>query len=262
MKVFIKNLDLSANHGFIENYLALHKENLESHFEISNKQVCQKNCTKFLNNFIFMNKKIFLLTQKNANRLEKSPHTFVSQHLSTMKNDSSNKQVQVVLRKRYKDITFRELYKGNNGGTIEIFNQGKQNKQEKGKNIDVLKLLADKGGRYRLLPIILDGNKNPDAFNLSTRKYVDIKVGESEKGESVIKNALREANEQNVSELILYITKKPNSYRKMYYAVKKGLENGYYKQIELITIIFPDKNIKIYDLNRIRYNIKRHLKSN
>lgn len=48
----------------------------------------------------------------------------------------------------------------------------------------------------------------------------------------------------------------------MYYAVKKGLENGYYKQIELITIIFPDKNIKIYDLNRIRYNIKRHLKSN
>jgi hypothetical protein len=48
MKVFIKNLDLSANRGFIENYLALHKENLESHFEISNKQVCQKNARKIL----------------------------------------------------------------------------------------------------------------------------------------------------------------------------------------------------------------------
>jgi hypothetical protein len=262
MKIFIKNLDLSANHGFIENYLALHKENLESHFEISNKQVCQKNCTKNFNNFINMKKNIFLLTQKNAERLQKSPHTFVSQHLSTMKNDNSNKQVQVVLRKRYKDITFRELYKGNSGGTVEIFNQGEQNKQEKSKNIDVLKLLADKGGRYRLLPIISDGNKNPDAFNLSTKKYVDIKVGVSKNGENVIKNALKKGNKQNINELILYITKKPNSYRKMYYAVKKGLENGYYKQIEQVTIIFPDKNIKIYDLNRIRYNIKRHLKSN
>ena len=60
--------------------------------------------------------------------------------------------------------------------------KGVQGKKEKYKNIEALKILADNGRQYRLLPLIQDGEKNPDAFNLQTKKYVDIKVGESNNG--------------------------------------------------------------------------------
>lgn len=53
--------------------------------------------------------------------------------------------------------------------------------------------MADNGKQYRLLPVIQDGKKNPDAFNLLTLKYVDIKVAESTNGKNAILNN-KEAN--------------------------------------------------------------------
>ena len=67
------------------------------------------------------------------------------------------------------------MYESVNGGIVEKFNQGSQSKTEKYKNIEALKILANNGKQYRLLPVIQDGKKNPDAFNLLTLKYVDIK---------------------------------------------------------------------------------------
>jgi len=65
----------------------------------------------------------------------------------------------IILKSRYNNITFSEKYKGKRGGIVEVFNNGKQRKQEYNKNLNALKILADTGERYRMLPIIEDGIK-------------------------------------------------------------------------------------------------------
>ena len=164
---------------------------------------------------------------------------------------------EIVLRKRYKDITFSEYYKSKNGGLIERFDKGEQSKSERKKNIEALKILANNGAKYRLLPIIQDGNNNPDCFNLLTQKYADIKVTESTNGQNVIQSAMKEASKQKVNEAILHLTKGPNSYRKMYYALRSKLAQGHYKTLETLTVIYPDNKIKTYNLNKIRNFIKK-----
>ena len=163
----------------------------------------------------------------------------------------------IVLRKRYKDITFSEYYKSKNGGLIERFDKGEQSKSERKKNIEALKILANNGAKYRLLPIIQDGNNNPDCFNLLTQKYADIKVTESTNGQNIIQSAMKEASKQKVNEAILHLTKGPDSYRKMYYALRSKLAQGHYKTLETLTVIYPDNKIKIYNLNKIRNFIKK-----
>lgn len=163
----------------------------------------------------------------------------------------------IVLRKRYKDITFSEYYKSKNGGLIERFDKGEQSKSERKKNIEALKILANNGAKYRLLPIIQDGNNNPDCFNLLTQKYADIKVTESTNGQNVIQSAMKEASKQKVNEAILHLTKGPDSYRKMYYALRSKLAQGHYKTLETLTVIYPDNKIKTYNLNKIRNFIKK-----
>lgn len=163
----------------------------------------------------------------------------------------------IVLRKRYKDITFSEYYKSKNGGLVERFDKGEQSKSERKKNIEALKILANNGAKYRLLPIIQDGNNNPDCFNLLTQKYADIKVTESTNGQNIIQSAMKEASKQKVNEAILHLTKSPDSYRKMYYALRSKLAQGHYKTLETLTVIYPDNKIKIYNLNKIRNFIKK-----
>jgi len=163
----------------------------------------------------------------------------------------------ICMRERYKNITFSVMYESFTGGIVEKFNQGSQNKTEKYKNIEALKILANNGRKYRLLPVIQDGDKNPDAFNLLTHKYVDIKVAESTNGKNAVQSALKEANKQKVSELILHLIQKPDSYRQMYYAAKLKLQEGHYKTLETLIIIFPNAQVREYNLTGIRKSIKK-----
>ena len=149
----------------------------------------------------------------------------------------------IVLRKRYKDITFSVMYETINGGLVEKFNEGTQSKTEKYKNIEALKILADNGRKYRLLPVIQDRQKNPDAFNLINLRYVDIKVAESTNGKNAIQSALKEANSQNVSEVIIYFTKKLDSNREAFNMLKATFRQKRAKNIEIIIFIMPDKRV-------------------
>ena len=79
-------------------------------------------------------------------------------------------------------------------GVFEIFTSGKQNKKEFKKNVVALRFLTNKGYRYRMLPVINDGETNPDAFNLYFQYFTDIKVTESNNGKNIIQSALKEAS--------------------------------------------------------------------
>ena len=162
---------------------------------------------------------------------------------------------KVILRKRYQGITFSVLYETPNGGLVERFNQGVQGKKEKYKNIEALKILADNGRQYRLLPLIQDGEKNPDAFNLQTKKYVDIKVGESNNGKNIIQGALKEANRQGVSEVIIHFTQVLASNREAFDTLKATFKQKRADKIEMITFIIP--NNRVLQVNTARFKITR-----
>ena len=158
----------------------------------------------------------------------------------------------IVLRERYREITFCVMYESVNGGIVEKFNQGSQSKTEKYKNIEALKILANNGKQYRLLPVIQDGKKNPDAFNLQTLKYVDIKVAESTNGKNAIQNALKEANKQEVSEVIIHFTQELESNREAFDMLKATFKQKRSENIEAITFIMPDKRVLQVNTERFK----------
>ena len=169
----------------------------------------------------------------------------VMKHIPTTKK-------HIVLRKRYKEITFCVMYESVNGGIVEKFNQGSQSKTEKYKNIEALKILANNGKQYRLLPVIQDGKKNPDAFNLLTLKYVDIKVAESTNGKNAIQSALKEANKQEVSEVIIHFTQELESNRDVYEALKATFKQKRAENIEYITIITHRSKVIAFKTARLK----------
>ena len=169
----------------------------------------------------------------------------VMKHIPTTKK-------HIVLRERYKEITFCVMYESVNGGIVEKFNQGSQSKTEKYKNIEALKILANNGKQYRLLPVIQDGKKNPDAFNLLSLKYVDIKVAESTNGKNAIQSALKEANKQEVSEVIVYFTKQLESNRDVYEALKATFKQKRAENIEYITIITHRSKVIAFKTARLK----------
>ena len=158
----------------------------------------------------------------------------------------------ISLKERYHGITFSVLYESPNGGLVERFNQGVQGKKEKYKNIEALKILADSGRQYRLLPLIQDGEKNPDAFNLHTEKYVDIKVGESNNGKNIIQGALKEANRQGVAEVIIHFTQELTSNREVYDALKATFKLKRAEKIQEITSITHRNRIIAFKTDRLK----------
>ena len=153
----------------------------------------------------------------------------------------------IVLRERYKEITFCVMYESVNGGIVEKFNQGSQSK-----NIEALKILANNGKQYRLLPVIQDGKKNPDAFNLLTLKYVDIKVAESTNGKNAIQSALKEANKQEVSEVIIHFTQELESNREAFDMLKATFKKKRSKNKKAINFIMPDKRVLQVNTDRFK----------
>ncbi len=159
-------------------------------------------------------------------------------------------------QERYTDITFEKVPGITNKGVLEIFTKGKQNKNEFKKNKKALTIVANKGGKYRMLPVINDDNKNPDALNLITKKFVDVKVANGTNGKNIIMNAMKGASKQGASELLLHLTKKPDSYRKMYGALKYMIKMNRNKNVKTIVVIYPNKSIKEYKISEIKKKIK------
>lgn len=153
---------------------------------------------------------------------------------------------------KYKNVEFKKQTGIKNNGVFEKFTTGKQNPQEAVKNEKALKLLANNGEHYRMLPVIEDGNKNPDALNLKTKQLVDVKVSETTNGKNIVQSALKEANEQGVKEVVIHLTKKPDSYRKMYGAVLNTFNQNRAKNINTITVIYPNNIIKSYNTARFK----------
>lgn len=163
--------------------------------------------------------------------------------------------VNVPEKDRYSGISFEKVDGIKGKGVLEKFTTGKQNPQEEIKNQKAITILAEKGGYYRMLPVIEDGNKNPDALNLKTKQLVDIKVSETKNGKNIVQSALKEANKQGTNEVVIHLTKKPDSYRAMYLGLRNTLLQNRAKKIKSLTVIFPDNTVKEYNLIQLKNNL-------
>ncbi len=64
------------------------------------------------------------------------------------------------------------------------------------------------------------------------------------------------ASRQNAKELVLHLTVKPKNYREMYNAVMLSLKQGRNKNVQCVSVIFPDNTIKEYELGKIKQRLK------
>ncbi|MCP1997288.1 phage minor head protein [Flavobacterium sp. HSC-61S13] len=151
---------------------------------------------------------------------------------------------------RYNNIPFEVTKIGK--GILEIFTKGKQNKSEFRPNTETLTVLVRRGEQYRMLPVLNDGATNPDAYNIKTNQFVDIKVAQGTNGKNIVQSAMKEASKQNVQELIIRLKKQPDSYRKMYEALRYTVSSNRAKNIKVIIVVFPDNSVKEYNIGKIR----------
>lgn len=163
--------------------------------------------------------------------------------------------------KRYEGIDFEAHKVGK--GVVEIYKhetlkdkQRKQRGNEFAKNKNALTILAERGEKYRMLPIVDDDGANPDAINLKTLKYADIKVAESSNGKNIVQSAFKEASGQG-EDLIIRLLNSPNSYRDMYLGLITTLKAGRAKDVKKVIVIFPNNAVKHYDIEKVRDKITK-----
>lgn len=146
-------------------------------------------------------------------------------------------------KQRKKDVI--EVYKGKDGGILEIVQQPRQ---EFEKNKKTYKALADDGGRYMLLkPANADNVKNPDAFNYKKGWYSDAKHPVTDNGKNAVQRSIRDANKQGVQEVVIRLEKDYPS-RELFEGLKAALQPGRVSHIKTIILIRQDNKPMYLDV--------------
>lgn len=145
------------------------------------------------------------------------------------------------------------LYKGKKGGKLEIV---KQNGNEAAKNIQTYKIMADAGGDYSLLNIkLLNGVKNPDAYNNKLKIHSDAKHPISSSGKKAIQNSIKSASEQKVQEVIIRLGMYYSTHD-LYEGFKVALLKGRAATLKRIILIRKGGKPLVLDVERLRKRFK------
>lgn len=162
------------------------------------------------------------------------------------------KQYQKQVAEHRKEVT--EVYKGKNGGFLEIV---KQQGQERERNKATYKILADNDGRYTLLkPVNANNVKSPDAFNYIKGIYSDAKHPVTEIGKNAIQRSIRDANKQGVGEVVIRLE---NEYpaSDLFDGFKAALQQGRVDNLKTIILIRKDRKPMYLDVAEL---VKRFAK--
>ena len=160
--------------------------------------------------------------------------------------------------KRFAGYEFEDYYEGSNGGLVERFTTGSQSRDERAANIVTAKHLANNGEQIRLLPLIIDGMKNQDAFNLRTGNLMDFKLYTKSNFKSGVQNAMTTAQGQGAREVAIRFESEftKGDMGKVWQAVNAQISNGRSEDIELLHLVFNDGSVRTIDVHRIRLKYK------
>lgn len=150
------------------------------------------------------------------------------------------------LNKEYEDS--RDIYRSSGGGYLDIV---KQQGNERVKNLQTYKLMADNGGKYKLLkPSMVDNVKNPDAFNFATGMFSDAKHPVTEIGKNAIQRSIRDANKQGVGEVIIRLEKDYPA-RELYNGFKAALQDDRVNNVKTIVLIRNGRKPLYFDVVKL-----------
>ncbi|WP_165043745.1 hypothetical protein [Dysgonomonas sp. ZJ709] len=143
----------------------------------------------------------------------------------------------------------KETYKGKRGGFVDIV---RQQGNEREKNLTTYKALADRGGKYTLLrPSIVEGVKNPDAFNNRTGIFSDAKHPTTAYGKNAMQASIKEAGKQGVEEVVIRLEKDYPS-TELYEGIKAALQGNRAKSLEVIILIRKGREPIYLDVQALR----------
>ncbi len=160
-------------------------------------------------------------------------------------------QLGIKYQKEYEAETGRERYEGKKGGYLDIV---RQNDNEFEKNLKVYKFLADRGGKYALLPPS-NTVKTPDAFNFDKGWYSDAKNTVSTNGKTLIQNALKEAGKQGAQEVVVSLSHDIPSWE-LYRGLSLALSGDRNKILKRIILIRKDREPVYLDADELRERFK------
>lgn len=150
------------------------------------------------------------------------------------------------LNKEREDL--KNVYRGSDGGYLEIV---KQQGNERVKNLETYKQMADNGGKYKLLkPSTTENIKNPDAFNLATSMFSDAKHPVTDIGKNAIQRSIRDANKQGVGEVIIRLEKDYPA-RDLYDGFKAALQDNRVKNIKTVILLRNGRKPLYFDVAKL-----------
>jgi hypothetical protein len=169
----------------------------------------------------------------------------------------AQKAVDDLLRKMNLVVEEIAEKKFKSGGVLQTPKGLQQNPVEAKKNLAAYTELAKKHGeQYKLLSIVNEqGRKNPDAVNLRTGLYSDMKNPQTANGKNAIQASIKSAGRQGVGEVYIYLDK-DYPHRTIYDGLKAALFNNRAKTIKEVVIRFHDGRLRRYDADKLRERFK------
>ncbi len=154
---------------------------------------------------------------------------------------------------RYKDYPFRPPEQFKSLGSFQRpRKKDYQNPNEQGKNENAFRQLAKLSGRpVRALPVVQDGKKNPDGLLLDTGQLVDVKVFDDITTKSAIGNAIKKANKQGVTIVLIDARAGASSFvisKGLYHALSPDMN----RLIQKVVVLLPQNELKVYDASVYR----------
>lgn len=143
-------------------------------------------------------------------------------------------------------------------GVLQIPKGLKQNVVEEKKNLKAYTELAKlHGGHYKLLSVRnVQGMKNPDALNLKTGYYSDMKWPESMSGKNAIQTSIKSASKQKVEEAYIYLERDYPAIE-IYRGLITSLRPDRAHSLRTIIIRLHDGTLKRYDVAQFRQWVKK-----
>lgn len=140
------------------------------------------------------------------------------------------------------------------GGVLQTPRKFHQNAVEQKMNVRGYTELAEKhGDRYKLLNVVnKHGHKNPDAYNIRTGLYSDMKTPLTSDGANAIQNAIKSASKQKEVGEVYVRLDQDYSGRDLYRGLKAALQPGRASGIQEIVIRFTNGNVRRYDADKLR----------
>lgn len=159
------------------------------------------------------------------------------------------------LGRKWQQVTeeAKDIYEGKKGGYLEIV---PQQSKEAEQNLVSYKIMADNGGKYKLMPT-KQGQKNPDAYNLAKSILSDAKHPEKgSKAKTAIQNRIKEGSKQKAKEIIIRFEEEVPS-KDIYEGIRAAFQENRNRNVEDLYLIRAGRKPLYLNVSKLREHFNK-----